>query len=536
MMGTNVKISSEIPCVNCGLRGGKVANLMFPTRPLPLDLLRSPRFPNEGDILDIMQNIKSAQSDMTILDSEISRIHAVLNELRTQRKEAQAYIRSQKALLAPVRRIPEEILGEIFMASGYNVEFSGMNTFVWILPLVCSRWRQVALSLPKLWSNPWIDLKYIIDGNIPITYAQKLFEICINRSGSHPLHIRLTMSESVERSVFLERFILKILSTSKRWETLLIGAESLAIIQETFNTIVPLPLLKVLTIRNRCNLPLLPFDIFSDAPSLEEVNLHVTDEPLQSYIIPWSQITRLTMFSGLPLFGDFFSVLREMTQLVYLDLSGTYFRDHSYYDIPIQPSKTVTLPSVQQFHVRCSLAAIAVAHSFEFPNLKEFFISFSPRTDYHELECIEAINGFIYRSKCSVQMLHFEGSLTDNTDNVILLLSAMNSIIKLIFDCEKASAMMVLNYLTKLDDHENLVILPNLSDLSLENTQKNSLETILALLRVRSCTKHVEEFSYTATPPSCLRQLRLCSMHCSMDDIMELVQISSENGVKLSVG
>ncbi|KAJ7483482.1 hypothetical protein FB451DRAFT_991164, partial [Mycena latifolia] len=61
--------------------------------------------------------------------------------------------------LSPLRRMPPELLGEIFSWTLPSVqEALGRRRFQdkhspWVFTQVCHRWRAVALSTPSLWSQ-----------------------------------------------------------------------------------------------------------------------------------------------------------------------------------------------------------------------------------------------------------------------------------------------------------------------------------------------------------------------------------------------
>jgi hypothetical protein len=82
----------------------------------------------------------------------------VLREMRILR------VAKFHAALAPHKKLPPEILAEIFLLSchGDNLRLS-LQTMHWCRAFtqVCKRWRQVALNDPRLWNN--ITLKMIDD-------------------------------------------------------------------------------------------------------------------------------------------------------------------------------------------------------------------------------------------------------------------------------------------------------------------------------------------------------------------------------------
>ncbi|TEB15826.1 hypothetical protein FA13DRAFT_1569964, partial [Coprinellus micaceus] len=89
--------------------------------------------------------------------------HAIANEenlisrMKEQTKAAKARILQYKAVLSPCRRIPPDILGEIFLQTsrGGNDQDppAPYQAIVTTLVLVCKKWRDAAIAVPRLWSK-----------------------------------------------------------------------------------------------------------------------------------------------------------------------------------------------------------------------------------------------------------------------------------------------------------------------------------------------------------------------------------------------
>ncbi|KDQ27363.1 hypothetical protein PLEOSDRAFT_1026266, partial [Pleurotus ostreatus PC15] len=64
-------------------------------------------------------------------------------------------------ILAPIRRIPPEILAEIFVATIDDTTLCDpldYDEMPWLLGRVCHSWRMVTESTPKLWSRIRVEL------------------------------------------------------------------------------------------------------------------------------------------------------------------------------------------------------------------------------------------------------------------------------------------------------------------------------------------------------------------------------------------
>ncbi|KIM76273.1 hypothetical protein PILCRDRAFT_52577, partial [Piloderma croceum F 1598] len=102
----------------------------------------------------ICDMISAVQADISRLDGKITRLQAVLDGLTNKRDALQTYTHSHTALVAPIRRLPPEVLLEIFLHynNENNISDFQLNTAPLLLGSMCSRWRAIALSTPRLWT------------------------------------------------------------------------------------------------------------------------------------------------------------------------------------------------------------------------------------------------------------------------------------------------------------------------------------------------------------------------------------------------
>ncbi|KAF8210997.1 hypothetical protein K438DRAFT_1534151, partial [Mycena galopus ATCC 62051] len=94
---------------------------------------------------------------LAYLNEEISNLHEKLRQLENERASLPSYRTRNKAILSPLRRMPSEVLGEIFLwtlPSLQDAIITGrfdMGRSPWLLTRIRSRWRAVSLSTPSLW-------------------------------------------------------------------------------------------------------------------------------------------------------------------------------------------------------------------------------------------------------------------------------------------------------------------------------------------------------------------------------------------------
>ncbi|KAI4528384.1 hypothetical protein K525DRAFT_166876, partial [Schizophyllum commune Loenen D] len=103
----------------------------------------------EGVIPDAAQSLH-ARAAAQDLGSELDSVDAAIRRLHDLRETLEVRLQFTRAYLAPVRRLPLELLSDIFI---YSVADEGDPTMVALMTLshVCSSWRTVVWSTPELW-------------------------------------------------------------------------------------------------------------------------------------------------------------------------------------------------------------------------------------------------------------------------------------------------------------------------------------------------------------------------------------------------
>ncbi|KAF7336538.1 hypothetical protein MSAN_02285900 [Mycena sanguinolenta] len=139
--------------------------------------------PLEAELAIIRPIVEKTSGRLVSLEAEISRLTARLRELKEERAVLLRYHVQNTSIASAVRRIPAEILGEIFSHTLPSIHFLfGAHNSPWVLTQVCSRWRAIASSRPSLWS--WITLDFSVQQH----YSLELVKIHIGRARSLKIH------------------------------------------------------------------------------------------------------------------------------------------------------------------------------------------------------------------------------------------------------------------------------------------------------------------------------------------------------------
>ncbi|PBK80179.1 hypothetical protein ARMGADRAFT_909174, partial [Armillaria gallica] len=93
-------------------------------------------------------------------DAEIFRMKSALEKLQGVRQSLVDCIQASEGLLAPIRRVPRDVLQNIFECLCVSVSYNPfskrddmplISTTPFYLSSVCFYWRSICLSSPRLW-------------------------------------------------------------------------------------------------------------------------------------------------------------------------------------------------------------------------------------------------------------------------------------------------------------------------------------------------------------------------------------------------
>ena len=203
-------------------------------------LLASNDVPPDSEATICQSSIHTIEQDVEIIDTHIAHLQGIVNGLQALKQKRVEDSRPYRKILHPVRRLPVEILSKIFrdacpplriepMASRLDFESSiNADRCPWTLTLVSSRWRQVALSAPRIWSTIII--------NLEVTRNRTVGQLEWTDAHSHLLALQLQRSRPSLLTVVIvthtplpldHPLLPTLLHTSPRWERLAVWNESL---------------------------------------------------------------------------------------------------------------------------------------------------------------------------------------------------------------------------------------------------------------------------------------------------------------------
>ncbi|KAJ7180977.1 hypothetical protein C8R46DRAFT_1345154 [Mycena filopes] len=123
------------------------------------------------------------------LDAKIASLRTALNELLEEREPLDIEVQKHLGAVSPLRRMPTELLSLIFAFASANDGLLSTHSGPWLVSMVCSRWRKVALAQPSLWTRINLDFTDV-PPNSPELWGIGLTLVAqLKRSQGLPLNI-----------------------------------------------------------------------------------------------------------------------------------------------------------------------------------------------------------------------------------------------------------------------------------------------------------------------------------------------------------
>ncbi|KAF8191613.1 hypothetical protein K438DRAFT_1935407 [Mycena galopus ATCC 62051] len=227
---------------------------------------------------EIILTMAEIDSHFERYDPEISRLQNILADFQLQRARLQWYQEYCRSVISPIRKLPPEVLGIIFLAS-----VGPEPNVIPVVSQVCRHWRDLVEGTPRLWSN-------ISIGRTRFRFNQRymnLASLFLDRSMNQPLSI------SIRKGVDT-RLVALLRQHAHRWGTLRLSSTDMGF-YNSLGLDAPLLMLEALEILEIATEPKPepmddPIKIFQNAPKLKSV---VLQSPLEFWDLPWAQLTRL---------------------------------------------------------------------------------------------------------------------------------------------------------------------------------------------------------------------------------------------------
>ncbi|KAF8194558.1 hypothetical protein BJ912DRAFT_176274 [Pholiota molesta] len=360
-------------------------------------LVNTNYIPTDEEVLQIQAFLAKPLRKLGVLEDGISAAELHVHNLRREREDLLQQIDKYRTLISPVRRLPPDVLREIFIAclpDDRNPTMSCDEAPV-VLTRVCASWRNIAMNTPRLWaalhitvprSGPVSNVSYdsITGERITMTEVMdtRLAAVreWIKRSGSLPLSFSLHEHEVYPPSDYAGVFLRCISEYRTRWKSLSLAcaATSFAKIREIPPSEIPLleTLSLLLSRTDDSNFTEIikwkDSSIFS-ASQIRSLSICSLNSPIFEFPFRWSQLTHFCTQSdpwnpyAETTIDDITSILQNCPNLVSCDIRlGRGINPHRRTIFPV-----ISLPRLESLNIYDVGEAAAFFSSFLAPNLRK---------------------------------------------------------------------------------------------------------------------------------------------------------------------
>lgn len=270
----------------------------LPETPTP-HLLLSNNAPSEYETRMLTDCIHQAQADMECYLEQLTRENTWRGLTLFRHDEAAKFVSEHKAVISPIRRLPPEILQEIFLyavdAEPKTIPWHHVTSAPYGLSQVSALWRKTALNTPILWTRiPTIHIERQF--TTKPRYLAFLAEILFRTHGA-PLELYFYGPDYMATDD-PHPAIEMLIANSVSWKSLTIEISSLEL--SIFDAVKGrLPMLETLIIRGWYFIsPVsdIAIDIFRNAPRLREVTLFYMKSKMVH--LPFSQLVHYDQEEG----------------------------------------------------------------------------------------------------------------------------------------------------------------------------------------------------------------------------------------------
>ncbi|KAK0467610.1 hypothetical protein IW261DRAFT_1058667 [Armillaria novae-zelandiae] len=162
-----------------------------------IELLQTNAPPTLVQTQSLQATLSETPNRIAELDSLIDSTASLLRYLTNDRNQALENQANAKKILSPCRRLPNELVTDIFIRCSLHDRDSSsldLRAFRWTLSHVCRKWREVAIGTPEIWSN--IILHF---GHDPFLNGSAAFMlgVVLDRARPHDLDVFIRLKDDI---------------------------------------------------------------------------------------------------------------------------------------------------------------------------------------------------------------------------------------------------------------------------------------------------------------------------------------------------
>ncbi|TFK32859.1 hypothetical protein BDQ12DRAFT_472978 [Crucibulum laeve] len=411
--------------------------------------------PSPSELSRLQRLILEEERNRAWLVERIERLKAKLESLHKQADDSLLRMRSYRIATYPARRLPPEIIGEIFLH--IIVSLQADKTLVNSVPSylypfqVCSAWREVAVNMPQVWTS--------LSLSLDVGRLHGLDEIISTfwgRARTFPLSLHLQCDSFGGKcpSLKLQPFV-------ERIETLCLDVPP-SFVEGIFSPYKSELLGLHRLIMHWSSQTFTPITSFVDATQLTSFTLYGPSYgcAIGSFNLPWSQLRTLDLRKGPVGRHVILPILSTCGELE--DLRINLVRSASNTSSAAAP---VTIPSLRRLSITGAVSVIPdFLNDLILPSLVELEVINITHTTWYKPLVLSTLQ---QRSKFSLSKFRFDGATTP--DDMTALLDNSPFLVELSL---KFSTAEVTDTVLSLIASKASVYLPALHTLSLSDSQQ----------------------------------------------------------------
>ncbi|KAJ6573388.1 hypothetical protein DFH09DRAFT_1362051 [Mycena vulgaris] len=444
------------------------------------DILYTNAVPSDVACESIRHFLEGPQKELAYLTEEITRLESLLEEASSKREHLKQFIDAHLASVSPVRRLPGEILGTIFVAalpSTRNPAISSDEAPL-LLCQICRSWRAIALATPRLWAR----IHVVVPTQLRIQNLTGVVTSWLARSGTVPLEFSIFFSRTSESNCDPSLLVAALVALSPRWKDIrfeLPKNSHRSFIEPVASlSSEDVPLLQTFTINGPMQCTTAPCMILG-AKSLRSVTLPGTNWALQNPG-PWGHLQDL-MISDFT-YSTALAVLAQCMVLETCDLTLTGVGTFT------PPQHHISLPHLSHLTINNRYPPLDGPHLFNYISLPTLS-SFECQGSMSEYLAVMPL-GTLFPS--SITLTRLRVSVAHLSSSVLLaVLATLGSLEELHILGEPYRAVReedpdFLTHLTPGPNMLDTVLCSRLRDLELQGFKAVSDEALLAFVRARA--------------------------------------------------
>ncbi|KAF7376865.1 hypothetical protein MSAN_00104000 [Mycena sanguinolenta] len=355
--------------------------------------------PSDEELLEINALLVEPTLQLKGLDDEITKLQKAIDKLAEERGRVAAYVEAHKALLSPIRRLPLDIVQELFVAclpTHRNCVMSASEAPL-LLGRICSSWRAILLSTPQLWSSLHVVEPLWSPDDPTSSFEEKvarrleITQTWLGRSGQCPLSISLrsapegiSQTGSPITSPTSMQFMETLLSFAPRWQHIHFTVPLPLLLEVMSHRDVEAPQLETVAFYHQDHHTLLstwgPFNMLRRA-RISSLSIPAAIFLPEKLPLQWRQLTTLIVGGpnwSVPPAMTSDALLCVISKCPELRCCKLMVHDPNGIELPISEHPIVELPFLHTLAIHCvSRVARAVSNllmRLSLPELRDFAI------------------------------------------------------------------------------------------------------------------------------------------------------------------